>query len=230
MTASATGATGSASFALTNTAAFTSGNYVFYMSGEDIGFNYYAAAGALTIQSDGTVVAGEEDYNNANGNTSPGEPATPDTISGGMITITDATTGLGTLTITSSNTATGISGVQTFAVQFVNPNHALIMQFDGSATSSGSLDLQTATAVTQANFSFALSGIDNTTSSYISWDFGGVFAAATGAGFVDVNDGGAVSTGNALASTSGTPDVFGRNVVTVTSPVISPLPTRSDRE
>lgn len=202
----------------------TKANYVFYASGQDTaggtGDNYYAVAGALTIDSTGKVVAGEEDYNDAFGITSPNEP-TPDTISAGTLTITDPTTGLGTLTITSSYTATGVSGVQTFAVQFVNPNHALIMQFDGSATSSGSLDLQSATAVTQANFSFAMSGIDNTTNNYLSWDFGGVFAAATGAGFVDVNDGGAVSTGNALASTSGTPDAFGRNVITVTSPVIN---------
>jgi len=202
----------------------TKANYVFYASGQDTGGgtgqNYYAIAGALTIDSTGKVVGGEEDYNDAFGITSLNEP-TPDTISAGTLTITDPTTGLGTLTITSSYTATGVSGVQTFAVQFVNPNHALIMQFDGSATSSGSLDLQSATAVTQANFSFAMSGIDNTTNNYLSWDFGGVFAASTGAGFVDVNDGGVVSTGNALASTSGTPDAFGRNVITVASPVIS---------
>ncbi len=66
-----------------------------------------------------------------------------------------------------------------------------------------------------------MSGVDNTTSNYLSWDFGGVFAAATGAGFVDVNDGGTVTTGNAFTSTSGTPDAFGRNVVTVSSPVIN---------
>jgi hypothetical protein len=199
----------------------TSANYVFYASGQDAGgSSYYAIAGALTIDSTGKVLGGEEDYNDANGLTSPNEP-NPDTIAAGGTLVVDPTTGLGTLTITSSYTSTGVSGVQKFAVQLVNANHALITQFDGSATSSGSMDLQSATAVTQANFSFAMSGIDNTTSNYLSWDFGGVFAAATGAGFVDVNDGGAVSTGNPLTTTSGTPDAFGRNVVTVSSPVIN---------
>ena len=221
VTATATGASTPATFALTNNASASSANYVFYMSGQDSAFNYYAAAGALTIDSNGNVLGGEEDFNDAGGTTSPNEP-NPDTIAAGGTLAVDPTTGLGTLTITSSYTGTGVAGVQTFAVEFVNPNHALIMQFDGSATSSGSLDLQSATAVTQANFSFAMSGIDNTSSNYLSWDFGGVFAAATGAGFVDVNDGGVVSIGNALASTSGNPDTtYGRNVVTVSSPALS---------
>lgn len=224
VTATATGATTPATFVLTNNAAVTSANYVFFASGQETingGPWYYAIAGALTIDSNGKVLGGEEDYNDAKGFTSPNEP-NPDTIADGGTLVTDPTTGLGSLTITSSYTSTGVSGKQTFAVQFVNPNHALITQFDGSATSSGSLDLQSATAVTAPTFAFAMSGIDNTTSNYLSWDFGGVFAAATGAGFVDVNDGGVVSTGNPLSSTSGTPDTtFGRNVVTVASPVIS---------
>jgi hypothetical protein len=224
VTATASGASTPATFALTNNAVTTSANYVFYASGQDTGggtgANYYAIAGALTIDSNGNVLGGEEDYNDAFGITSPNEP-TPDTISGGTLSM-DPTTGLGTLTITSSYTATGALGVQEFAVQFVNPNHALIMQFDGSATSSGSLDLQSATAVSAPTFAFAMSGIDNTTSEYMSWDFGGVFTASTGAGFVDVNDGGTVSIGNALTSTSGAPDTtFGRNVVTVSVPAIS---------
>ena len=227
VTASAAGATTPASFAITNNAALTAGNYVFFMSGQDNDnfstsgvIDYYAMAGALTIDSNGNVLGGEEDYNDAFGITSPNEP-NPDAIAAGGTMVVDPTTGLGTLTITSSYTSTGVSGVQTFALQFVNPDHALIAQFDGSATSSGSLDLQSATAVTQANFSFAMSGIDNTAATYVSWDFGGVFATS-GTGFLDYNDGGTVSIGNALSFTSGTPDTtFGRNVVTVASPAIS---------
>ena len=226
VTATATGATGGANFSLTNIAPVTAGNFVFYASGEEApnAFNggvidYYSIAGALTIDSNGNVLGGEEDYNDAFGVTSPNEP-TPDTIAPGGSLVIDPTTGLGTLTITSSYTATGVSGVQTFAVQVVNPGHALITQFDGTATSSGSMDLQSATSITGGNFSFAMSGIDNS-NTYASWDFGGVFATSTGAGFVDVNDDGAVSLGNALTFTSGTPDAFGRNVVTVSSPAIT---------
>jgi hypothetical protein len=225
VTATATGATGSASFALTNNAVVTSANYVFYASGQDTGGgggqNYYAVAGALTIDSNGNVLGGEEDYNDAFGFTSPNEPA-PDTIAAGGTLVVDPTTGLGTLTITSSYTGTGVAGVQTLAVQFVNANHALIAQFDGSATSSGSLDLQSATAVTAPTFAFAMSGIDNTTDEYLSWNFGGVFTASAGTGVLDYNDGGSVVIGNTLNFTSGTPDTtYGRNVVTVAAPALS---------
>src|SRR5260370_34756197 len=117
--ASARGATRPASFALANNAAVTASNYVFSASGEDLagGFiNYYAIAGALTVDSNGNVTAGEEDYNDAFGTTSPGEPTTPDTIAAGGTLVIDPTSGLGTLTITSSYTSVGVSGVQTFAV------------------------------------------------------------------------------------------------------------------
>lgn len=205
----------------------TSANYVFYVSGEEAAnanngnsINYYSIVGAVTIDSNGNVLGGEEDYNDAFGVTSPNEP-NPDTIASGGTLSVDATTGLGSLIITSSNTNTGVAGVQTFAVQVVNPGHALITQFDGSATSSGSMDLQSATGITGGNYSFAMSGIDNTGGLYASWDFGGVFATSTGAGFVDMNDGGTVSASNAFTSSSGTADSFGRNVVTVSNPAIT---------
>jgi hypothetical protein len=199
---------------------------VFYVSGEEApnanngGFvNYYSIAGALTIDSNGNVLGGEEDYNDAFGVTSPNEP-NPDTIAAGGTLVVDPTTGLGTLTITSSYTSTGVSGVQTFAVQVVNPGHMLITQFDGSATSSGSMDLQSATTIADGNYSFAMSGIDSS-GAYASWAFGGVFAASTGAGFVDINDDGTVSFGNPFTSIPGTPDAFGRNVVSVSNPAIT---------
>jgi len=57
--------------------------------------------------------------------------------------VVDPTTGQGTLTLTTTNPNWGNNGVETLGVQFVNASHALVIQFDGSATSSGSLDLQT---------------------------------------------------------------------------------------
>ena len=74
------------------------------------------------------------------------------------------TTGTGTLVlnVSASNPSVGVNGIETFAVQFINASHALITQFDGSATSSGSLDLQTATSGAGGNFAFTLSGLDTT--------------------------------------------------------------------
>ncbi len=111
MTASVTGATVRQTSALTNNAVVTAANYVFYVSGEERRRRpvYYAMVGALTIDSNGNVLGGEEDYNDANGFTSPNEPS-PDTIAAGGSLAIDPTTGLGTLTITSSYTSTGVSG------------------------------------------------------------------------------------------------------------------------
>jgi hypothetical protein len=217
VTATATGATAAASFSLSNTAAVaTNQTYVYYASGQEAATgNYYAVAGAVTLDSAGDIIAGEEDYNDGVGLTSPGEPNTPDTITPTTTPAlsVDSTTGLGTLTLTSSNTTVGVGGVETFAVQFVNANHALITQFDTSATSSGSLDLQTATTVT-GNFAFAVSGVNPSTDSVA---YGGVFtASSTGStGTIDINDeDGGVSPGNPFTATSTTPDGFGRSVVT----------------
>src|SRR6266567_1042808 len=213
VTASATGASGSATFSLTNNAVSTgSNNYVFNVSGEEAinsGPNYYAIAGVVTIDSNGNVLAGEQDYNDAFGITSP-EPS-GDSITGGTLTV-DSTTGQGTLTLITDNSNLGASGTETFGVQFANPNHALIMQFDGTATSSGSLDLQTL-ASTGGNFAFTFTGVDNI---YCPVTFGGVYSASSGTitGVMDVNDCGNVFTSNALNATSSSPDAFGRGTVT----------------
>ena len=222
VTASATGATASASFSLTNTAVVVTNNtYVYYASGQESNGHYYAVAGAVTLDSSGDIIAGEQDYNDGVGLTSPGEPNTPDTITPatGALVVVDSTTGLETLTMTSSNTKVGVGGVEVFAVQFVNANHALIMQFEGSATSSGSLDLQTTTAPT-GNFAFAVSGVNPYNDSVA---YGGVFAAASGGatGTIDINDadGGSPLPGTAFTATTTTPDALGRSVVTGISDV-----------
>ncbi len=193
--------------------------FAFYLSGQDTlpagsgNIAYYALAGAVTIDTSGNVTGGEQDYNDANsvngGVTSP-EPS-GDLITGGTLTV-DATSGQGTLTLITNNTAVGVSGTETLAVQFVNADHALITQFDGSATSSGSLDLQTLSAVPSGGFAFTISGVDPT---YAPIAFGGVFTLPSAASdVVDVNDAGAVQTALPLAVSLGTPDAFGRGVVT----------------
>ena len=192
----------------------TSLTYVYYASGEEASGSYYAVAGAVTLDSTGDITGGEQDYNDGVGVTSPGEPNTADIITpttGALVV--DATTGIGTLTITLNNATLGNTGTETFAVQFVNANHALIMQFDGSATSSGSLDLQTATSTT-GNFAFAVSGVNPTTDSVA---YGGVFTSgSTGAtGTIDINDAdGGPLPGTSFTATATTPDAFGRSVVT----------------
>jgi hypothetical protein len=188
--------------------------FAFYLSGQEAineGPNYYALAGAVTITAAGTVTAGEQDYNDGFGITSP-EPS-GDTITGGTLTV-DATTGQGTLTLNTNNTAVGASGTETLGVQFVNADHALITQFDGSATSSGSMDFQTLGGTPSGGFAFTLSGVDL---SYGPVAIGGVFTIPSAAtDEVDVNDDGDTTTTVAapLTVSLGTPDAFGRGVLT----------------
>ena len=213
---SVTDTTKSAPATITITAtAVASSNYSFYLSGMESvngGPNFYALAGSVTIDANGNVVTGEQDYNDGTGYTFPG-----DTISGGTLTWVDAATGQGTLTLITGNTSLGASGVETLGVQFVNTNHALIVQFDGSATSSGSMDLQTlSSTLNDGNYAFTLSGVDAT---YYPVVFGGVFQiSASGTalqGVFDANDAGVVKTEQPFSATISTADGFGRGTITV---------------
>ena len=210
-----------ANFALTNTPI----NYAFYLSGlealnQDIndGPSFYSLAGAVSVDGNGNVLGGEQDYNDGLGLQSP-EPSGDTILPGTGALVVDPTTGQGTLTLTTDNPNLGNEGVETLAVQFVNTNHALIAQFDGSATSSGSMDTQTlSSAINDGNYAFTFSGVDP---DYAAIVLGGVFTVSGGgaalAGTYDVDDFGAANTPTLGAAFSGAitaPDAFGRGTIT----------------
>ncbi len=213
-----TGSLSPANFLLTNTSA-TLTSYVFYVSGQSLPHptgttNYYAIAGAITVdQLTGAVIGGEEDYNDANGYTYAQVP-----ITGGTFSVSN-TTGQGTFSLSVPSQPTlGNSGTETFGVQFVNSNHALIMQFDGSATSSGSLDLQNFSTPPSGSYAFTMSGTDP---AYAPVALGGVFAFngnllnPSWPGTIDLNDGSVgVNTGNAVSAGVSGVDQFGRGQIT----------------
>ena len=226
VTAAAAGATATASFTESNTAQEKAPIvFVFYVIGLENspaygpGPVYYAIAGAVGFDSSGKILGGEQDYNDASGFTSPGEPTTPDVITaaGSSMTV-NPTTGTGTLVlnVSASDPNVGVKGIEKFAVQFVNANHALITQFDGSATSSGSFDLQTASSGADGNFAFTLSGLDTTV--ILSMAYGGVFSNTSGTihGTYDENASGNVLVGNTLTATDNGvgADVYGRGSIT----------------
>ena len=190
-----------------------SGNYSFYLSGFD-GNNkngIYSLAGAVSIAVDGTLT-GEEDYNDAGGITLPDVP-----ISSGSLSFSP-TTGLGSLTLVTSNNSLGVNGTQTLALNFVNNSHALIIQADASATASGSFDLQNLASTPAGGFSFVLSGAGNTGNSDF---FGGVFTVSGSSvsnGMYDQNIAGSIGMGKtfATATLSQPADGFGRGTLTGT--------------
>lgn len=214
VTATAVGDPTPARFDLTNTNASAT-SYSFYLSGLDAicgSGNYYGLAGSVSIDGSGNVLTGEQDYNDANGCRSP-EP-NADAINGGTLTV-DAN-GQGTLTLTTSNSKLGIGGTETLEVQFVNSNHALIIQFDGSATSSGTMDMQTLPTTLDGGYAFTLSGVDPNHNPIAR---GGVFSISGSSlsnGVLDVNDVGTVTTGTPFNGTISAPDSFGRGTITGT--------------
>jgi hypothetical protein len=225
VTAAAAGATTTASFSESNTAQKKAPiAFVFYVNGTENspaygpGPVYYAITGAVGFDSSGNILGGEQDYNDGSGFTSPGEPTNPDAINptGSSMTV-DVTTGTGTLVldVSASNPNVGVKGIETFAIQFINASHALITQFDGSATSSGSFDLQTATSGADGNFAFTLSGLDANT---LPVAYGGVFSNTSGTihGTYDENDSGKVLVENTLTATDNGvgADVYGRGSIT----------------
>jgi|HubBroStandDraft_6_1064221.scaffolds.fasta_scaffold01860_4 hypothetical protein len=214
VTAGVAGVGTAADFSMTNTLAFK--NYVFYLSGQATNTSsFYTLAGAMKIDGAGNVLGGVQDYNNGiYGLTSP-EPS-GDAITGGTLNVS-ATTGRGTLTLVTNNSALG---TETLGVQFVNVNHALVIEYDGTATSSGSMDVQSLPSMLSGGFAFTLSGSDPITNPV---NFGGVFTISGGTtlqnGVFDTNDFG--STGSTvpdapLSGTLTTFDSFGRGTISST--------------
>jgi hypothetical protein len=219
VTAAAAGATATASFTESNTAQKKAPIvFVFYVNGLENsatdGPVYYGVAGAVGFDLSGNVLGGEQDYNDGqNGFTSPADTIT---ATGSSMTV-NPITGTGTLVldVSASNPNVGVAGIEKFAVQFINASHALITQFDGSATSSGSFDLQTATSGAGGNFAFTLSGLDT---AGFPFAYGGVFSNTSGTihGTYDENDSGKVLVGNTLTATDDGvgADVYGRGSIT----------------
>jgi hypothetical protein len=206
----------------------TASNYVFYVTGEENTENedLYTIAGvvaiAQTASGDGSfaVESGEQDYNDGDGIT-----VTGDSITGGSLVL--AANGTGTLTVQTASGIPGADGRETFAVVFnsttfpTNAGHALVIQFDGTATSSGSLDLQTSTAIPPGGgYSFVAAGADPT---FFPVAYGGVFTATDGdiSGTLDVNDSGSEPPvlGTPFSGQFGETDPFGRGTVTNTAGV-----------
>jgi hypothetical protein len=173
----------------------------------------YSIAGVVMIASDGSgnVIGGEQDFGDADRIVGTG-----DTIMSGSLVMNPDGSGNGTLTLNTNDPDMGVSGTETFAVAFANTDHALITQFDGTATSNGSMDLQTSTATPSGSFSFVTWGIESAGQPFTE---GGVFtvdASGNVTGKVDTNDAGqTINPGVALpaGTTLTTPDFFGRGAV-----------------
>ncbi|MGB8541886.1 MAG: hypothetical protein WCD49_09645 [Candidatus Acidiferrales bacterium] len=192
-------------------------NYTFYANGVNSGGLVYSIAGVVTIGTsplaDGSfaVLGGEQDYNDGHVTT-----VIDDLLTGGKLV--KAADGSATLTLVTTSKIPGVMGTETLAVFFSNANHALITEIDGSATSSGSLDLQpdTAQSIPSGSYSFVASGADTNLMPIV---YGGVWTVdpmtAAVTGILDVNDAGNVVTNTPIAAGPAfmAPDSLGRGIV-----------------
>jgi len=186
------------------------GVFSFFVRGTESNARVYSLAGAVTLQADGTITTGVQDFND--GSASNQSPVSGDTINGGSYTLGDD--GRGTLTLMTNNTNLGSAGKETFHIVKVNDKHLLMIQFDGAATSSGSMDLQSATpglTALSGAYSFAVTGRNGTTTE----SFGGSITADGAGGLkviVDSNENGTLNRG-ANTGTYTAQDSFGRGTM-----------------
>lgn len=219
---SVTDATKSASAQITVTNANTTlanGTYIFSLAGADVASPYYAA-GAFVV-SGGSITTGEQDFIDlgtiANDKLNGANSAISITADGNLqITLTTCN---GT-DCSGTDTSVGVDGVETLDAALSSSSRARIIEFDGSATSSGGIALQTSATAPTAGYAFVISGFDGHA---IPLAIGGVVnidgsGTISGNGSVfDLNDsffeGGQVLQKQLFAaSTVSAPDSFGRVV------------------
>ena len=141
-----------------STTSALNGQYTFIVSGQDttlisgqVFIVNYVAAGSIVADGNGTIMSGEEDICDL------ATPCAEVSLGGSYSSGPD---GRGSINLTSSS----FNSVQTLEFVLTSTNHALITEFDSSASASGTLDLQDPNALDASGitggFSIALNGED----------------------------------------------------------------------
>lgn len=136
------------------------GNYVFQAQGSDANAQPYQLAGVLTLDGNGNITGGEETLNTIAGFSVPytvqqGSGSLPSTYFIGA-------DGRGTITLNLQQSGSSGNTIQeTLSLVVISSSEALIAELD-SNSSAGTLELQTATALTlPASYAFVASGVDS---------------------------------------------------------------------
>jgi len=161
--------------------ASVNGSYVFAFSGTN-SFGFFAMAGQFQANGNGNLTSGVLDIN-----------------SGGGIFTNVPFAGTYTVRGNGQGTATFISSLQNFNIDFVviSPQRALVIRFDTNATANGSIDAQSSSALSNAalagTFAFNLAGIDASQNTFVS------------GGAIDTNGSGSIVSGVQDNNDNGTP-------------------------
>lgn len=179
------------------------GTYTLYANGYTAGYDPTSLVASVTLDGKGNVSGCEQDLFA----TDPATVVQSEAVTGGSISI--GVDGRGTLTLQFPNPAPP----ENFSIVQVSQNHLLVTEFDAAATTSGSIDKQTAptSEPTGGNAFTALDRAD-----YMS--FGGVVSISNGnvtGGSGDDDYQGGVDSDFSMAGTVTSPDQYGRGTISL---------------
>lgn len=187
-------------------------NYVFQASGIDT-HGRYQLTGVFTADGAGNITGGEQHYSNA-------VNVYIDQISATGSSYLIGADGRGTITLNTGDTNIGVGGVEILGLVVIDGTKGLITQFDTSATSSGTLDLQTPKSQLSGGYAFVTSGVNLATTPK-PLGFGGVInvdgpGTISGKGSVaDDIDNTTQNLNQTLTGTVASPDPLGKAVFTL---------------
>ena len=206
-----------APIAVTAFGSVLAGTYVLQAQGVDSSLGPYQFAGVAVLDGNGGITSGEQTVNLLD--QTVGLLLTKsDPITGGSYFL--GADGRGTITLNTNDQAVGVSGTEEFSLVFLSSAQALIAQVDGSASGSGSMDLQGAITPPTGGYAFVASGLDLGTASPTA--FGGIFNinspnTISGKGSIsDQNLAGTVTQNQTLSGTVSDPDPFGAVTIDLT--------------
>lgn len=227
-------ATATATIVITNPpSGLTVGStYVFSLSGLDANGSY-AVAGAFTVGANGTITQGEQDFVDVSATTEIAEYFTDNISSSSSYAFsTDGNLILTLVTCDGTNCSAtdsnlGVGGTETVDATLISSSSALVTEFDTSATSTGTLELQNTTAGLAGGYEFFLAGEDpdgNAIADGVPTTLGGILNFNSGTlsttdSVFDINDPSYASAFTGLTFSSGgvsaSPDSFGRVAITL---------------
>ncbi len=211
-----------AGLTVTGFASNLKGTYVFATSGIDAN-GPFQLAGVIILDGNGGITSGEQTHSDS-------LLSVTDPITGGSYYI--GPDGRGSLTINTADQNIGQLGVENLSLVFLSSAKALIATLDNPnlqpsfETSSGTLDLQTATTAPTGGYAFAVNGTDVSSQPMA---LGGVLkidspATISGAGSVaDQDDAGTVFPSATISGTVTAPDSLGSVKFNLTA-AFSPKP------
>jgi hypothetical protein len=205
-----------APLSITGFAGNLKGNYVFQTQGVDANGGPFQLGGVVALDGNGNITGGEQTHADF-------VMTYSDPITGGSYTL--GPDGRGTMTINTNDQNIGQLGIENFVIVFLSSSQAFLATLDNpnlqpsEESSSGIMDLQTATAAPTGGYAFAVNGTD------ISLDplaIGGIMNinspnTISGAGSIaDQDDAGTLSKKATLSGTTTQPDSFGSLQFTLT--------------